>query len=158
MFVKYIYLKSNDAEKIMISLETHKVLILLCDPFSHLSAKLELNLGFFFLLAEVEKENSGSLESVPTSFYDSVVSDFSEYLGDHSLHYSNTSSPAGTPKPQPTSNNVTSYTNGSAVTTDSTNPASQVSSTTKSSVNPNGVVLSEGKYNITFHSIFGIMI
>lgn len=98
----------------------------------------------------MEKENSGSLESVPTSFYDSVVSDFSEYLSDcgtnSSLHYSNTSSPASTPKSQSTSNNVTNYTNGSAVTTgDSTNPGSQVSSTTKSSVNPNGVGLPEGE-------------
>lgn len=103
------------------------------------------------MIAEVEKENSGSLESVPTSFSDAVISDFSEYWGDcgtnTSLHYSNTSSPASTPKSQPSSNNVTNYANGSAATTeDSTNAGSQVSSTTRSSVNPNGVGLPEGEY------------
>lgn len=101
----------------------------------------------FLVFAEVEKEKSGSLESVPASLYDSVcVPDLSEYLGDYASSNaptpnSDTSSTNSSTKSQQSSNSSSNSTNNS--------DNNQVSSTTKStghSVSSNGVLLQDGKY------------
>lgn len=100
----------------------------------------------FFCVAEVEKEKSGSLESVPASLYDSVcVPDLSEYLGDYS------SSNAPTPNSETSSTNSNSKSQQSSSNNNSNSDNNQVSSTTKSShsLSSNGV-LQDGKYILTF--------
>ncbi|XP_065206093.1 transforming protein p54/c-ets-1 isoform X2 [Planococcus citri] len=102
------------------------------------------------LQKDVEKEKSGSLESVSASLYDSIsVPDLSEYLGDYA------SSNAGTPNSETssTSSNTTatgkSHTSNTNTNTSKNSDSNQVSSTTKSShsISSNGVVISEGGYS-----------
>lgn len=100
---------------------------------------------FRVVFTDVEKEKSGSLESVSASLYDSIsVPDLSDYLVDYA------SSNAATPNSETSS--TSSSTTASKSHTSNTNTSknsdsNQVSSTTKSShsISSNGVVLSEGK-------------
>ena len=107
----------------------------------------------------MEKEKSGSLDSVPPSVYDSVC------LGDYFGDYPSNAPTPNSDSPSPASVNLNSKSQSSNSNNNNSNSHSntnnegtgnQVTSTTKTShsANTNGVQSLDGKYPLKFNTFF----